>query len=432
MKILSITAGAANMYCGTCFTDNALAAALKAQGHDVILLPLYTPTLTDEANVSHPRIFFGGISVYLEQRFPLFRKTPRFLDRLWDAPAMIKTFSGRGISVSPRLLGDLTVSMLQGEHGSLGKELAKLLEWLRAEPAPDVVSLPYTLLIALARPLREALGRPVCCTLQGEDLFLENLVEPYRSRALGLIRTQVGEVDAFLAVSEYYARHMSSYLGIPESRMRVVPLGINLEGHHPRPRPAGRPFRIGYFARIAPEKGLHLLAEAYRLLRRRESVPPSTLEVAGYLAPEYRGYLAEVEQRMREWGLAGEFHYHGTLDRDRKIAFLQSLDVLSVPCTCDEPKGISVLEAMANGVPVVQPRRGSFIEMVAKAGGGLLVEPDDASSLADGIQTLWQDTALAERLGRAGHDGVRRHYGISRMAADTLEVYRGLLERVPA
>ena len=68
MKILSITAGAGDMYCGSCLRDNALAAELIARGHDVTLLPFYTPTLTDEPNVSAgSRVFFGGISVYLQQ-----------------------------------------------------------------------------------------------------------------------------------------------------------------------------------------------------------------------------------------------------------------------------------------------------------------------------------------------------------------------------
>ena len=79
MKILSITAGAAGMYCGSCLRDNALAAELIAQGHDVVLLPLYTPTLTDEPNVSADKVFFGGISVYLEQSSALFRGMPRFV-----------------------------------------------------------------------------------------------------------------------------------------------------------------------------------------------------------------------------------------------------------------------------------------------------------------------------------------------------------------
>ncbi len=172
------------MYCGSCLRDNALAAELIARGHDVTLLPIYTPTLTDEPNVSNGKVFFGGISVYLEQYVPLFRKSPRWLDRLWDSKPMLQFASRRSISTSPKMLGEMTVSMLKGEDGFQQKEVAKLLEWAKHEAPPDLVSLPYSLLLGLAKPIKEALGRPVCCTLQGEDLFLEGLQEPYRSEAM--------------------------------------------------------------------------------------------------------------------------------------------------------------------------------------------------------------------------------------------------------
>src|SRR5215831_13616791 len=129
MKILAFTAGAAQMYCGSCIRDNALAAELKRQGHDVILLPIYTPTLTDEENVSDDRIFFGGISVYLEQYSSLFRRTPRLLDRIWDSRWALKLASRRSIAVNPRLLGELTVSTLRGEDGFQRKEFEKLTAW---------------------------------------------------------------------------------------------------------------------------------------------------------------------------------------------------------------------------------------------------------------------------------------------------------------
>src|SRR5437867_473653 len=116
MRILSITAGAAGMYCGSCSRDNALAVELLARGHEVTLLPLYTPTNPDEANVSRHRVLFGGISVYLQQHVPFFRKTPRILDQLWDAPGVIRSVASRSISTDPKLLGDMTVSMLEGER----------------------------------------------------------------------------------------------------------------------------------------------------------------------------------------------------------------------------------------------------------------------------------------------------------------------------
>ncbi|MBS1834228.1 MAG: glycosyltransferase family 1 protein, partial [Acidobacteria bacterium] len=188
MKVLQITAGAASMYCGSCIRDNNLAREMRTLGHEVTLVPLYTPLLTDEENVAGGRVFFGGISIYLQQKSALFRKLPRFVDRLWDSPAVIRAATSGSIQTSPKDLGELTESTLRGVHGVLRKEFEKLLDWAEAEPRPDVIVLPYTLLISLAKPLRERLQRPVVCSLQGEDLFLEGLQEPWRTRCLNLVR----------------------------------------------------------------------------------------------------------------------------------------------------------------------------------------------------------------------------------------------------
>src|SRR5688500_16436053 len=253
------------MYCGSCLRDNALASTLLARGHDVVLAPVYTPTLTDERNVSQGKVFFGGISVYLEQHVPLFRKTPWFVDRLWDWAPMLKLASKRQIKVDPALLGGMTVSMLRGTDGFQRKEVEKLVHWLRQEPAFDAISLPFTLLIGLAKPLRAALNVPIVCTMQGEDLFLENLHEPWKSESLDLIRRQIEHVDLFLPVSAYYQEFMGRYLGIPASRMKVVPLGVSLGGYEVDR--AAEPPTVGFFGRIAPEKGLHVLVEAYHRLK---------------------------------------------------------------------------------------------------------------------------------------------------------------------
>ena len=418
------------MFCGSCLRDNALAAELLARGHDVLLLPVYTPTLTDEANVSDGRVFYGGISVYLEQHVPVFRKTPAFLDRLWDAAPVLRAATGRGVSVDPHDLGALTVSTLRGEDGNQAKELRKLLGFLESLPAFDLVVMPNSLLLGLAPVLKRELGCPVACTLQGEDLFLEGLREPHRTEAKALIRAHASAVDGFVATSAYYAGFMAGYLGLDRARVHTVPLGIRLDGHGPVEAARSGPFVLGYLARVAPEKGLHLLAEAYRILRRERGLGEARLAAAGYVAPEHRGYLAEVAARFREWGLEGEFRYHGVLDRAQKIAFLQGLDALSEPSPYAEPKGLYLLEALANGVPCVQPRHGAFPEVLACTGGGLLFEPNDAASLADQLLVLARDREKARALGRKGAEAVRQHYSVSRMADRALHVYAGILKGV--
>src|SRR5881394_1663230 len=84
VKICILAAGAGGMYCGSCMRDNALAAALKRLGHDVTLIPLYTPLKTDAPSVSGKRVFFGGVNIYLQHASKLFRRTPRFLDWVFD------------------------------------------------------------------------------------------------------------------------------------------------------------------------------------------------------------------------------------------------------------------------------------------------------------------------------------------------------------
>ena len=412
------------MYCGSCLRDNAMATELIARKHDVMLLPVYTPTFTDEPNVSRDHVVLGGISAYLEQYVPLFRKTPKWLDRLWDSKLVLSLASRRSISTNPKMLGEMTVSVLKGEDGFQRKEIDKLIDWLRNEPPLDIINLPYSLLISLAKPLKEALNAPIVCTLQGEDLFLDGLTEPYRETALQLIRSQIKNVDGFLSVSEYYAEFMPRYLGIPREKIRVVPLGINPHGFELREPNRSGPFTVGFLGRVAPEKGLHVLAEAYRLVRKE--LPEARLEVAGYMAADCKSYLAGVQRQLRDAGLAGEFQYHGVIDRADKIAFLRKLDVMSLPATYDEPKGVSLLEAMACGVPLVQPRRGAFTEIVESTGGGILVRPDDPADLAEGILKIARDRKLAEELGANGFRGVREHYSAAHMADRLLDAYASL------
>jgi glycosyltransferase involved in cell wall biosynthesis len=431
MRLLLISAGAASMYCGSCMRDNALAAELVRRKHDVTLLPFYTPTVTDEENVSRKeRVFFGGISVYLEQHAAIFRHTPRLVDRLWDAPWVIKAFSSGSIAVDPRSLGALTVSTLRGEDGHQRKEVDKLIEWVAGEPRPDLINIPYALLIALAGPLKRALGNvPIVMTLQGEDLFIDGLPEPYRHESLALIRSRLHDVDLFIAVSQYYADHMREYLGIPGEKIRVAPLGVSIPDDL-APAPLDRePFTLGYFARVAPEKGLRQLAEAYRILRKDRGLPPSRLRAAGYLGPDHRQYFDEVVRELDRAGLGDEFDYAGAPDRAGKFRFLREIDVLSVPSPYHEPKGLYLLEAMAAGVPVVSPNHGAFPEVIGATGGGVLARSSEPADIADAVYELWRDADRSATLGRQGRERVRREYTLAKMGERVEAIYREALPR---
>ncbi|HEX3999604.1 MAG TPA: glycosyltransferase family 4 protein [Pirellulales bacterium] len=427
MKIAYISAGAAGRYCGACLHDNTLAAELHRQGADILLVPTYTPLRTDEPSASGSRVFFGGVNVFLQQHSALFRHTPWFLDSLLDSPKLLEWLSARSAGMDVSKLGALTVSTLAGRKGRQRKEIAKLIRWLAGDVRPDVVHLSNVMLAGMAPAVREELRVPIVCTLSGEDIFLEQLSEPHYSQARALLKQQAQYIDRFVALNRYFADFMADYLEVDRGKIEVIPHGLNLSGHHRRqPREIAAEITVGYFARVAMEKGLHILADAFCLLANRADMPPLRLHVAGYMSSGDRPYFEQVTRRLTEAGLADRFEYHGELDRAGKIAFLQSLDVMSVPTVYHESKGISVLEGMASGVPMVLPSHGTFPELIERSGGGLLCDPLDPRSLADKLAELIRDPALAMECGRRGHELIHGEHSAALMARR----HRALYERV--
>lgn len=423
MRVAYITAGAAGMYCGSCIHDNALAAALARRDADVALIPTYTPLRTDEENVALDRVFYGGVSIFLQQQWSFFRRTHRLFDRVLDSPFLIRTLARLGSSTNARDLGPLTVSILAGEEGNQQKELTRLVAWLQRDFKPDVIQLTNAMFVGMARQLKAQLGVPVLCALQGEDLFLDGLVEPYKSQALKTLRQRAQDIDAFIAPCAYYQEHMAEYLQVPRTKIHMVPLGLNLTGHGQEPPPADSPYKIGYLARICPEKGFHLLVDAFQRLKAQPEFASLRLEAAGYLSAYDKPYFAEQMQKIRAGGLADSFTYHGEVDRREKIRFLSSLYVFSVPSVYADPKGLSILEALANGIPVIQPDHGAFPELIAATGGGLLVAPHSSEALANELAALLRDENRRRQLGQTGQEAVHRRFHADAMAAGTLAVY---------
>ncbi len=449
MKIIYLAAGAAGMYCGSCLHDNTLAAALRKAGADVILMPTYTPLRTDEENVSERRVFFGGINVYLQQKLALFRHTPWFIDAIFNSAPVRAWLARRKGNFDAAQLGDFTVSMLQGLEGRQRKELEKLLAWLKEE-RPSIVHLSDALLMGMAGAIRCTLGVPVVCSLSGEDIFLDELREPYASQAQTLLRKLAPDAAAYVALNRYYADAMADYMAIEPTRVHVIPHGLNLEGF-PTPLSVGSasprvlrgdssplpplysggakggsspPFTIGYFARVCPAKGFHLLVAAFRDLCLDPELPPLRLRAAGYLGDGDRKYLQRQIDELKKVGLADRFEYLGEPDRAGKLAILRSFDVMSVPTVYRESKGLSILEALACGVPVVQPAHGSFPEIINDTGGGMLFAPENVPALAESLRKMVLNPALRAELGSRGQRVIHERYGAAQMARRTMELYR--------
>ena len=413
------------MFCGSCMHDNTLARALQALGAEVTLVPTYTPIRLDEEDVSTSQVFLGGINVYLQHRWKVLRRFPRFMTRWLDSPRVIGWATRVGVSNDAKHLGDLTLSMLEGEVGSKQKEVDEFTDFIAHKIKPDVVCFSNALLVGTLKRLKQQFSGLVTCTLQGDDIFLEGLLEPYRSLAIELVSHLARDFDAFLVHSRYYRDYMSEYLKLPTERFEEIPLGIDLKGHDGEPAArSDQPFTVGYFARVCPEKGLHELVSAFRIFHQKN--PNTRMRAGGYLGKSHRDYFNKLQQEASDLGEA--FEYVGSPDsREEKVAFLKSIDVLSVPTVYREPKGIYVLEALANGVPVIQPRHGSFPQLLEATEGGLLFEPGNVAELALRLEQLMQDPKQRLHLAATGQQRVRSLFDRDTMARQTLDVFERLL-----
>jgi glycosyltransferase involved in cell wall biosynthesis len=422
MHIAIITAGGAGMFCGSCMHDNAWARALIAAGHDVSLVPTYTPLRLDEPASAHTsRVFLGGVNVYLDARSKFWRAIPRPLKRWLDNPFILDVASRLSTRNNYSELGDLTLAMLEGERGPEAPAINELASFL-VDLQPDAIILSNILLSGIATRIRERAGRPMYAVLQGDDVFLDALPQNVRERALAAIRDRLPAFDRLLTHSRFYRDHMAKYLAVDPGRFDVLPLSIDSSEHTGRPMlREGRPPAVGFFARLAPEKGLHNLVDAMELVRKE--IPEVQLRVGGYYSKQYADYFEPIRRRTRKWGEG--FQYVGSpTSLIEKIHFYESCDVLSVPTEFLEPKGLYVLESLANGTPVVQPAQGSFPELIESTGGGWLVEPRSAQSLATTLITALNNPAERRQMAERGHRGVRASHSPAALASRTIEILR--------
>ncbi len=442
MNLVQITPGAGGMYCGNCFRDNALVAALRQRGHEVLMVPLYLPmTLDEESQAAGVPTFFGGINVYLQQQSAFFRRAPKWLHSLLDSPALLKLAAGRAAKTQAADVGELTLSMLRGEEGNQVRELDELVAWLKTQPRPDVVLLSNALLVGFTRKLKAELGCKVVCNLQGEDAYLDSMPSPLRERVWALLAERCRDCDLFIAPSRYFGDTMAKRLNLPADKVRVVFNGISLEGYGDKWQVAGDTAAsaapvspatshlsptLGYFARMCREKGLDLLVETFIELKRRNAVPGLKLKVGGGCGPGDEPFVAQLKEHLRRAGCLDDVSFHPNLTREQKVAFLQSLTVFSVPALYGEGFGLYLIEALAAGVPVVQPRHAAFPELVEATGGGVIAEAN-AAALAAAIEALLLDPARLRTLGEAGRRAVVERFTVDRMAAEVAQAAGSLV-----
>lgn len=428
MKLLHIIPGSGDrFYCENCLRDNVLVRALHERGDEVTVIPLFLPSRLDlVAPEGIGPVFFGGINVHLQQQFALFRKTPRWLDKLFDARPLLQLAAARAGATKPLGLGALTHSMLRGAAGRQRKELAHLLAWLADQPRPAVVHVSNALLLGIGVELKRALRVPLVCSLQDEDTWLDALEPPYDRSCREEIAGLAPHADLFVAASQWYADRMRAYCGLAQSRVEVVAPGIWAADYEPPTTPVATP-TIGFLSRLGPEQGLGRLVGAFLALRREPGLAALRLHLTGGSAGDDHLFVAGLRERLARADALGAVEFRDRFERSDRAEFLRSLSVLSVPVERGEAFGSFIIEALACAVPVVQPAVGAFPEVIAATGGGLLYDPVAADGLENALRSLLTDPARARELGARGRAAVAERYTAQAAAAKMHELYASLV-----
>jgi glycosyltransferase involved in cell wall biosynthesis len=426
MNIIQIIPGSGgSFYCGNCLRDSKYFNALRAEGHHVTKIPMYLPLFSDEHDISDVPIFYGAISIYLKQLYPVFRKAPKWVDRLLNSKPMMKLAASMAGSTRASGLEDMTISMLLGEQGQQREELEHMVTWIAEHCKPDVIHLSNALLLGLAKRLKDKVGVPVICSLQDEDVWVDAVHPSFRDKIWNLMSSRAEDVDAFVAVSNFFAEKMSFHMKLPAEKVHTIHLGVKADDYkYISTREKER--NIGYISRLCHENGFDIVVDAFIDLKKKPGFDDVKLIATGGSTGDDSRYIKEQKQKIKENNLTRFFEILPDFEEKGLHEFFGKVAVVSVPVRIGEAFGIYLLEAMASGVPVIQPALGAFPEIIELSGGGETYMPNTPENLSRKLAELLSDTTKLEQLSRAGYTGTKEKFDIHIHALEMISLYKSL------
>ena len=427
MNIIHIIPGSGgSFYCGNCLRDSKYVETIRSLGHQVVKIPMYLPLFADEHDIKDIPVFYGAISIYLKQLYPVFRRAPDWFDRILNSKPMLKFAAGMAGSTRAKGLEEMTISMLLGEEGKQKEELERLADWIATHCKPEIIHLSNALLLGLAHRLKERLNIPIVCSLQDEDVWVDVMKPESRNHVWKLMHEKTKHVDAFVAVSDFYAKVMKEKMKIPSEKLKSLYLGVDPSDYQQVDIKLKERY-IGFLSRMNHENGLDILVDAFIILKKNERFNDVKLILTGGSTGDDSKFLRDIIKKLKHKNLYQDVEFCKDFECKGRNVFFSRISMLSVPVRQGEAFGMYQLEAMASGVPVVQPALGAFPEIVEKSGGGIIYEPNTPEKLAEALSKVLNDKELLEEKSKNGYKGVLEHFDIKNQTEKLMSLYKKLL-----
>jgi glycosyltransferase involved in cell wall biosynthesis len=427
MNIIQIIPGSGgSFYCGNCMRDSKYIDALRKQGHDVIKIPMYLPLFSDERDLSDVPVFYGAVSIYLKQLYPIFRKAPKWVDSMLNSKPLLKMASSMAGSTNAKGLEDMTVSMLLGEDGRQKEELDQMIDWIEGNYKPDIVHISNALLLGLAHRIKSRLNVRVVCSLQDEDVWVDAMDKGYQDKVWNLMSEKSADVDAFIAVSDFFAGVMLDRMKLPPEKIHTLHLGVNPANYEHVPFNR-RPRNIGYLSRMCHENGFDILVDAFIGLKKKPGFEDVRLITTGGSTGADSKYLKDVKKKLAKEKLDDQVEFHEDFEGQGRLEFLKKVALISVPVRNGEAFGMYLLESMASGVPVVQPSLGAFPEIISLSKGGITYQPNTPEELSKNLAHVLSDPNRMEQLSSDALQGIETKFNILDQAKAMVEIYSKIL-----
>lgn len=426
MNIIQIIPGSGgSFYCGNCLRDSKYFNALRAEGHQVTKIPMYLPLFADEHDISEVPIFYGAISLYLKQVYPIFRKAPKWVEKLLNSKPMMRMAASMAGSTRAKGLEDMTLSMLLGEQGQQKEELDHMVNWIAEHCKPDIIHISNALLLGLAKRLKEKTGVPVLCSLQDEDVWIDPMQSHFQEKIWNLMHERAKDVDMLVSVSHFFAGIMKNRMNLPDNKVKTIHLGVDTKDYQYHST-VGKPRNVGYISRMCHKDGFDIVVDAFINLKKKSGFEDVKLIATGGSTGDDAKFLKEQKMKLKANNLLDYFEISPDFEGKSVNDFFKKVIIVSVPVRIGEAFGMYQLESMASGVPVVQPALGAFPEIIELSGGGVTYMPNSPEKLSDTWAELLNDPEKLEQLSRAGYKGTEKHFNIHNHAAEIIELYNSL------